>query len=656
VDISGDNDADLEVGETWSYTAQHTVTQAEIDNNGGGDGDIDNTAYADSAQTDPDSDSEEVPVVQDPSLNIVKSLSAGSPADYAAGATINYTITVQNTGNQTLTNVTVSDQVEAYGSTLPLRGTDLIGNNDSNLDVGETWSYSSSYLVTQADIDNAGGGNGLIDNVATADSNQTGPDTDDAEAQLVIPAGPDIDVEKYVSVDGGTSWQDADSPTGPVLLSGSGNPMFKFVVTNNGGLTLNNVTLSDTDFDLNGAAAGTSLSLGTLAPGHTAADVIVTGTFATGQHTNTATVVGTSVLGVQATDFDDANYLGFSPITITGSPQFNFPNDLEKIQPKLQGADAFIINPLGYISWDLYTPNTTLARIDTNANFLSAYSGLTVSIVEIWNSGTAIGATGSQAIYRVYVANEGTTSVALANNTNIVEYDIVATSTNKGLVDLINSDPLIGNFNSFSNIENAVGKASNGFLTGNSPATNGNDNVVWSSTNVNGTGTGEALNPANPINGGAGEDALYGRNNATATTEQLNGDAGNDMIEARDGGDVVHGNDGNDVLFGSLGSDQLFGDAGADTLFGGYGADQLTGGTGNDKFIVRKGDFDSIMDFEAGDQIVVWADNLGGAPSQGSHTAVYDEDSGVLFVDDIPVAQLIGNPDADLVTPALVWG
>ena len=45
---SGDTDPDnlLDVGETWHYTASHTVTQAELDTNGGGDGDIDNTATA----------------------------------------------------------------------------------------------------------------------------------------------------------------------------------------------------------------------------------------------------------------------------------------------------------------------------------------------------------------------------------------------------------------------------------------------------------------------------------------------------------------------------------------------------------------------------------------------------------------------------------
>ena len=32
---------------------------------------------------------------------------------------------------------------------------------------------------------------------------------------------PDIDIEKYVSVDNQTTWQDADSPTGPSVTEGS---------------------------------------------------------------------------------------------------------------------------------------------------------------------------------------------------------------------------------------------------------------------------------------------------------------------------------------------------------------------------------------------------------------------------------------------------
>jgi hypothetical protein len=48
-------------------------------------------------------------------------------------------------------------------------------------------------------------------------------------------------VEKYVSIDGGANWVDADLATGPYLSSGT-DPQFKFVVTNTGNVDLANVT------------------------------------------------------------------------------------------------------------------------------------------------------------------------------------------------------------------------------------------------------------------------------------------------------------------------------------------------------------------------------------------------------------------------------
>src|SRR5262249_47565992 len=47
------HDGKLSVGETWSYTAHHTVTQAELDSNGDGLGAIFNTVTADHSQTPP---------------------------------------------------------------------------------------------------------------------------------------------------------------------------------------------------------------------------------------------------------------------------------------------------------------------------------------------------------------------------------------------------------------------------------------------------------------------------------------------------------------------------------------------------------------------------------------------------------------------------
>jgi uncharacterized repeat protein (TIGR01451 family) len=66
-----------------------------------------------------------------------------------AGEVISYTIGVQNTGNQTLTGVTVSDP---FISNLT-RIADTTGDNDNDLEVGETWAYTASHTVTQAEID-----------------------------------------------------------------------------------------------------------------------------------------------------------------------------------------------------------------------------------------------------------------------------------------------------------------------------------------------------------------------------------------------------------------------------------------------------------------------------------------------------------------------
>jgi uncharacterized repeat protein (TIGR01451 family) len=179
-DVVGDEDNLLEVGETWGYTAQHTVSQAEIDSNGGGDGNLENTATADSDETGPDTDDASVPVGAVAGLNIVKTASVPGGTANVAGEVISYTISVQNTGNVTLTNVIVSDP---FISNLT-RIADAVGDNDNLLEVGETWAFTASHVVTQAELDNNGGGDGLIDNIATADSDQTGPDTDDANVPV----------------------------------------------------------------------------------------------------------------------------------------------------------------------------------------------------------------------------------------------------------------------------------------------------------------------------------------------------------------------------------------------------------------------------------------------------------------------------------------
>jgi hypothetical protein len=117
-----------------------------------------------------------------------------------------------------------------------------------------------------------------------------------------------IDLTKYVSIDGGSTWIDANTPTGPSLSATAGiNPQFKYTALNDGNVTLTDVTLTDPTYDLNGGTAGTSFDWGDLAPGQLA-EFIFTAPFMLGQNSGNAVVTATALAPV--VDIDNAYYLG----------------------------------------------------------------------------------------------------------------------------------------------------------------------------------------------------------------------------------------------------------------------------------------------------------------------------------------------------------
>ncbi|MFM5884289.1 MAG: hypothetical protein ACKOQ3_02970, partial [Novosphingobium sp.] len=186
---SGLNNDLLDAGETWTVNWTETVSQSEFDALCAGDESLTNTVSVTFAPatgpTITHSDTVETPVACNPALNILKdvtSITGGVGANGLGGADsagdkINYAISVQNTGNITLTGVTVTDPNADAGSITYLSGD---SDSDGKLDVGETWLYSAVHTVTQAELDTRGGGDGDVDNIATADSNETDPDTDPA--------------------------------------------------------------------------------------------------------------------------------------------------------------------------------------------------------------------------------------------------------------------------------------------------------------------------------------------------------------------------------------------------------------------------------------------------------------------------------------------
>ena len=175
---SGDDNSDskLDVTETWIYTGTYSVTQADVDA-----GLVNNQATVTAKDTAGDivedlsgttidnDDITETPLCQETGIALVKEAEfVDTNGDNCAdvGETIDYTFTITNTGNVSLSEVVLSDPALAL---FTLESGD--DNSDSKLDVTETWIYTGTYSVTQADVDA-----GLVNNQATVTAKDTAGD------------------------------------------------------------------------------------------------------------------------------------------------------------------------------------------------------------------------------------------------------------------------------------------------------------------------------------------------------------------------------------------------------------------------------------------------------------------------------------------------
>ena len=120
---------------------------------------------------------------------------------------------------------------------------------------------------------------------------------------LPEPGNEVIDIEKYVSVDGGATWHDADAAPGPDVALAT-NVAFRLVITNVSDTDLTNINLTDSTFDTSGCIIPDPLLVGAFFECNL-------GPFSSveGQHSNVATV--TAVAGSTAvSDSDAAHYFG----------------------------------------------------------------------------------------------------------------------------------------------------------------------------------------------------------------------------------------------------------------------------------------------------------------------------------------------------------
>ncbi|HZL03810.1 MAG TPA: hypothetical protein VFE45_00050, partial [Coriobacteriia bacterium] len=203
--------------ETWIFEATGVAVAGQYDNIGTAEG----TPPAGEAVNDSDESSY---FGSDPAIQIVKTgtFDAGEDGVANVGELITYTFTVTNVGNITLTEVTVTDPLMGLGPITYVSGD---ANEDGKLQLSEIWSYAATYAVTQVDIDA-----GSVENLATADSKESGPD-DDPET-VTLPQSPAIQVVKT-----------SDAPDG--IVERGALVTYTYVVTNIGDVDLFNVVVTD---------------------------------------------------------------------------------------------------------------------------------------------------------------------------------------------------------------------------------------------------------------------------------------------------------------------------------------------------------------------------------------------------------------------------
>jgi uncharacterized repeat protein (TIGR01451 family) len=288
--------AALAPGATISCEGTYITTQADFDTNGGGDQTVDNTATATSDVVNTSASAQVSLPLPQQSLDIAKTAGTPTtalgrdPAVTDAGDTITYTFVVTNTGNQSLSALAVIDSnIDAPATcdktTLTASGPDAVA------------TCTGVHTITQAEMDN-----GTVSNTATAEGTPPGSSRVSSSPDSVVV---NLTPQPVLLLD-----KSASAPTvaGGALASvtDAGDTIsYSFVVTNNGNVTLDNITVSD---PLPGMSTITCPS-GQLAPGAstTCSTTIYTLTQAdmdAGVVTNTATGEGMPPIGPIASGQD----------------------------------------------------------------------------------------------------------------------------------------------------------------------------------------------------------------------------------------------------------------------------------------------------------------------------------------------------------------
>ena len=328
---SGSSQGTLTLGETATYTASYTITQVAVDAGG-----TSNTVLAtasspgntnDVTDTSDDGDDDDNNTTDDPTItNTTASpaieatktatvLDNNGDSNTGAGDTIVYTITVQNTGGTTLSNISLNDVLtDGNGSSLSLTaGPTFVSNSASSaqgsLAVNEIGTYTATYTISSS-VENTSSVNNRVTVTASSpgqsnnvtdvsdDGDDNDDNTEDDQTVVAIDAVPVLEVTKTASVT-----DNGDGYTGP-------GDVINYVITveNKGNVTLSSLTVIDSLTDGNGdslvmsngpyfSGSDQGSGAGVLLPGETAsyqAYYFVPSSFSSNEISNIATATASS--------------------------------------------------------------------------------------------------------------------------------------------------------------------------------------------------------------------------------------------------------------------------------------------------------------------------------------------------------------------------
>jgi uncharacterized repeat protein (TIGR01451 family) len=251
----------------------------------------------------------------------------------AAGGNVSWTYVVTNTGDADLDPVVAVDNNGTPGNTGDDFSPTYTGgdNGDGILNPLEVWYYAHNGTALADQYAN---------NATATGTPPVGEPVSDSDPSHYLGSEVGIHIEKY------TNGQDADAPTGPLIVAG-GSVIWTYNVTNTGAVNLTGILVTDDHLGVTPAYLSGDNGDGILNPDESWIYRAI-GVAAAGQYANIGTVVG-YYGALQVTDSDPSHYLGLGPGI-----------DIEK-HTNGQDADAPpgpSIPAGGAVNWTYYVSNT----------------------------------------------------------------------------------------------------------------------------------------------------------------------------------------------------------------------------------------------------------------------------------------------------------